>query len=153
MKNLVQIPVSEVMTTRVVTASPYDTLAKIYEVMETRQIRRLPVVDDGKLIGIVSLKDILSSKPSDVKHSAGIEEVFAHLSKLIVSVAMTPDPVTIYQSAPIGHAAELMLGNKIGGLPVLDADGNLAGIVTESDLFRLIVRHWRDENLITSGIG
>ncbi len=152
MQNLVQTAVSEVMSTEVRIVSPYDSLASVYEVFETDNIRRLPVVEDNDLIGIITLKDILSAKPSDIRHRAKVEDIIERLSTLIVSVAMTPDPVTIYQSSPIGHAAGLMLENKIGGLPVINSEKKLVGIITESDLFRIIVKHWQDQNLISSGV-
>jgi CBS domain-containing protein len=55
---------------------------------------------------------------------------------------MTEDPVTISQDATVGEAAQTMLIHKIGGLPVIDQDQNLVGIITESDIFRLVVRDW-----------
>lgn len=153
MKNLVQIPVDEIMNPYVITVTPYMSLAEAYELMVKNSIRRLPVVEDGKkLIGIITLKDVLEAKPSDVKHSLSLEEIYQRLSGLVVSVAMTAKPVTIYQTSTVGHAAELMLDNKIGGLPVLDANGELAGVVTESDIFRLIVKKWQDENILSSGV-
>lgn len=152
MKSLVQESVSDIMNPYVVTVTPYVTLAAAYELLQKNNIRRLPVVDDSKkLIGIITLKDILEAKPSDIKHSLALEEAYRYLSALTVSVAMKNKPVTIYQTSTIGHAAELMLDNKIGGLPVLDANNELAGLITESDIFRLIVKRWRDENYLNSG--
>jgi acetoin utilization protein AcuB len=152
MKSLVQESVSDIMNPYVVTVSPYATLAEAYEIMQKNRIRRLPVVEDGKkLIGIVTLKDVLEAKPSDIKHTLPPEEAYRFLSTLTVAAAMTSRPVTIYQTSTIGNAAELMLDNKIGGLPVMDANDELAGLITESDIFRLIVKRWRDENYLASG--
>ncbi len=140
------------MNPYVVTVTPYVTLAAAYELLQKNKIRRLPVIDDSKkLIGIITLKDILEAKPSDIKHSLSLEEAYRYLSTLTVSVAMKNKPVSIYQTSTIGHAAELMLDNKIGGLPVLDANEELVGLITESDIFRLIVKRWRDENYLNSG--
>ena len=153
MKSLVQESVSDIMNPYVVTVTQYATLAAAYELLQKNKIRRLPVVDDSKkLIGIITLKDILEAKPSDIKHSLPLEEAYRYLSALTVAVAMESKPVTIYQTSTIGHAAELMLDNKIGGLPVLDANGELAGLITESDIFRLIAKRWRDENYLNSGV-
>ncbi len=152
MKSLVQESVSDIMNPYVVTVTPYVTLAAAYELLQKNKIRRLPVIDDSKkLIGIITLKDILEAKPSDIKHSLSLEEAYRYLSTLTVSVAMKNKPVSIYQTSTIGHAAELMLDNKIGGLPVLDANEELVGLITESDIFRLIVKRWRDENYLNSG--
>lgn len=153
MRSLVQEYVSEIMNPYLLTVSLYDTLAQAHEIMAKNKIRRLPVVDKHKkLAGIITLKDVLEAKPSDVRHTMYIEDIYAHLSRLTVSTAMTANPVTIYQTDTVGHAAEVMLEHKIGGLPVLDADGNLAGVVTESDIFRLLVRRWREENTLKSAI-
>ena len=153
MRSLVQEYISEIMNPYLVTVSPYDNLAHAYELLVKNKIRRLPVVDkNNKLIGILTLKDVLEAKPSDVKHTLYIDDIYKHLSGLTVTVAMTGKPITIYQTSTVGNAAELMLEHKIGGLPVLDAGDNLAGLVTESDIFRLIVRRWRDENYLKTSV-
>ena len=153
MRSLVQENVSEIMNPYLITVSPYDTLAQAYELLVKNKIRRLPVVDNNKkLIGILTLKDVLEAKPSDIKHTLYIDDIYKHLSGLTVVVAMTSKPITIYQTSTVGNAAELMLEHKIGGLPVLDAGDGLAGLITESDIFRLIVRRWRDENYFKSAV-
>jgi acetoin utilization protein AcuB len=153
MSSLVQVLVSEIMNPYVITVSPYDTLARAHELLVKNRIRRLPVVDGSKkLIGILTLKDIIEAKPSDLKHTLYIDDIYKHLSGLTVTTAMTSQPITIYQTSTVGNAAELMLEHKIGGLPVLDAADNLAGLITESDIFRLIVRRWRDENYLKTAV-
>jgi CBS domain-containing protein len=153
MKSLVQELVSEVMNPYLVTVSAYDTLARAHELLVKNKIRRLPVVDNNKkLIGILTLKDVLEAKPSDIKHTLYIDDIYKHLSQLAVTTAMTSKPITIYQTSTVGNAAELMLEHKIGGLPVLDAEGNLVGLITESDIFRLIVRMWREENYLKTAV-
>lgn len=153
MKSIVQETVSEIMNPYVITVTPYASLSECYELMQKNQIRRLPVTEEGKkkLVGIITTKDILAAEPSDVKHSLNLEDLYKHLSRLTVSVTMTENPVTIYQTATIGNAAELMLDNKVGGLPVIDANDELVGLLTESDIFRLIVKRWREENILSSG--
>lgn len=153
MNSLVQVLVSEIMNPYVITVSPYDTLARAHELLVKNRIRRLPVVDGSKkLIGILTLKDIIEAKPADLKHTLYIDDIYKHLSGLTVTTAMTRQPVVIYQTSTVGNAAELMLEHKIGGLPVLDAADNLAGLITESDIFRLIVRRWRDENYLKTAV-
>lgn len=149
-QSLVQTYVSDCMSSDLVTVGPYDNLAKAFEILQKDHIRRLPVVYKDKLIGIITLKDILDAKPSDVLHSNNLSEIYKHLSSIIVQLSMTQKPITIYQTETIGHAAELMLDNKIGGLPVIDADDKLVGLLTESDIFRVIVRKWRDENILSA---
>lgn len=150
--NLVQMQISESMTTNLITVSPYATLSEALEIMQNNKVRRLPVVEKGKLAGIITLIDIYQAEPSDVRQSMSLDKLYDQLSKLTVMVAMTKPPVTIYQTDTIGHAAEVMMDNKVGGLPVVDADKKLVGLITESDIFRLIAREWRNENIVNSGV-
>ena len=153
MSSLVQELVSEIMNPYVITVTPYDTLARAHELLVKNRIRRLPVVEGKrKLVGILTLKDIIEAKPSDVKHTLYIDDIYKHLSGLTVTTAMTSKPIAIYQTSTVGNAAELMLENKIGGLPVLDAENSLVGLITESDIFRLIVRRWREENYLKTAV-
>ena len=150
--HLVQMQINESMTTSLITVDPYATLSEALEIMQKNKVRRLPVVEKGNLTGIITLIDIYQAEPSDVRQSMSLDKLYDQLSKLTVMVAMTKNPVTIYQTDTIGHAAEVMMDNKIGGLPVVEADGKLVGLVTESDIFRLIAREWRNENKVSSGI-
>lgn len=140
--------VSEVMNPYLLTVNSFASLAEAYELMKKNKIRRLPVLRDKKLVGIITHRDVLEAKPSDVYHSLTIWELNHLLSTLLVEHVMTHKPITIYQTSTVGHAAEIMLDEKIGGIPVLDANDNLVGIITESDIFRLIVRQWRDDNML-----
>jgi CBS domain-containing protein len=148
---LVHTLVAECMTHFVLNVTPYDSLARAWELMMTNHIRRLPVIDEGRLIGIVTQTDILNAKPADPAHRLALAEVARELDNLIVSTVMTKNPISIYDNDTVGHAAELMLEHKIGGLPVVDTEGNLVGLITESNLFRLLARRWREDNLIFSG--
>ena len=75
------------------------------------------------------------------------EQVANSMSQIIVELVMTEDEdlVKIYQTDTIGHAAELMMENKIGGLPVLNVDHELVGLITESDIFRKLANQWRED--------
>ncbi|MBI3962954.1 MAG: CBS domain-containing protein [Deinococcus sp.] len=125
------------MSKEVVTASPDTTLPDAHALLKQRGIRRLPVVDRGKLVGIVTLGDIREASPSDAT-SLSIYEVHYLLSKLKVREIMTKAPITVTTSDTIREAAQVMLEHKIAGLPVMEG-GKLAGIITESDLFRALV--------------
>ena len=141
--DLVNILVSDVMSSTPVTVDPYTSLAEANEIMQVKKIRRLPVLKKNKLVGIITQTDILDAKPSDIKQPMNIEAMNRYLKDIIVELAMSKDPDTIFQNDTVGHAAKLMLENKIGGIPVTDTNGNLVGMVTESDIFRLIARHWQ----------
>ena len=102
--------------------------------MRRKKIHRFPVVDKkGKLIGIVTHKDLLTASPSTVT-SLSVWEITYLLSQVKVSEAMTRDVITVEEDCPIEDAARLMRDNEIGGLPVM-RDGKVVGIITESDLF------------------
>ena len=123
------------------------SLTDAHELLQEYDIRRLPVVDkQGHLIGIVTLGDVREASPSDAT-SLSIWEVHYLLAKLKIREIMTPDPITIYTTDTIADAANVMLEHKISGLPVVDPDGRLVGVITESDIFRLVVQAWGETNL------
>ena len=148
---LVHTLVKDCMTPSPLTVTPYDTLARAYELMMTERIRRLPVLDGERLAGIITLSDLLALRQPDPGHRKSLAQVAQELDRLVVSTAMQRDPICVHDNDSIGHAAELMLEHKIGGLPVLDAEHKLVGVITESNLFRLLAEHWRTDNLIFSG--
>jgi acetoin utilization protein AcuB len=136
--------VKDWMTREVVTITPKTTLPEAHRLMTEKHIRRLPVVENGHLVGIVNRGDVRGAEPSGAT-SLSIWEVNYLLSRLKVEELMTRRPVSIHQGATIGEAAELMLEHKISGLPVLDGNEQLVGIITESDIFRMIVDAWRQD--------
>lgn len=113
--------------------------------MTVNQIRRIPVVERDKLVGIITLGDILRFKPAEVGRYLSFNELSGKLDSIVVDLVMARDPIVVNQSDELGYAAELMLENKIGGLPVLDASRRLVGLITESDVFRILVHQWREE--------
>jgi acetoin utilization protein AcuB len=129
------------MTQDVITVKPSTTLPEAHQIMMDEEIRRLPVVDDqGILVGIVTLGDVRGAQPSPAT-SLSIWELNYLLSSLNVEKLMTPKPMTIGPDATIGAAARTMLEHRVSGLPVVEADGKLAGIITESDIFSMVVIH------------
>jgi acetoin utilization protein AcuB len=133
-KNLV----SDWMTPNPITIDPKTTLPEAHKLMKECHIRRLPVVDHGKVVGILTLGDIREASPSDAT-SLSIFELNYILAKLTVEKIMTRDPIGIAPSATIREASQLLLEHKIGSLPVVESD-KLVGIITESDIFRVLVQ-------------
>jgi CBS domain-containing protein len=129
------------MTRDVITITPDTSLHEAHRLMTEKRIRRLPVIDHGKLIGIVTLGDVRSAEPSAAS-TLSVWEMNNLLAKLKVSEIMTREPTTISQEATISTVAEIMLEKKFSCLPVVDETGKLVGIITESDIFRLVVREW-----------
>lgn len=134
------------MTQDVITIKPETTLPQAHQIMMDEEIRRLPVVDDnGILVGIVTLGDVRGAQPSPAT-SLSIWELNYLLSSLTIEKIMTPKPMTIDSEATIGEAARTMLEHRVSGLPVVEKDGKLAGIITESDIFSMVVVHEWSEN-------
>jgi len=130
--------VRERMSTKPVTITADVPITEALRIMRQSQVRRLPVLDaEGKLIGIVSEKDLLYASPSPAT-SLSIYEMHYMLSRLKVTELMTPDPVTITPDTLLEEAALIMADNKIGGLPVVE-DGRLVGIITETDIFKVFL--------------
>lgn len=130
------------MTPDPITIAQDTSLTDAHELLRDHNIRRLPVVNrKGELVGIVTLGDIREASPSDAT-TLSIWEMNYLLAKLRIAEIMTPDPITVKATATIAEAARLMLENKVSGLPVLDASGKMVGIITESDIFRLVVQEW-----------
>jgi acetoin utilization protein AcuB len=126
------------MSTKPVTITADVPITEALRIMRQSQVRRLPVLDaEGKLIGIVSEKDLLYASPSPAT-SLSIYEMHYMLSRLKVTELMTPDPVTITPDTLLEEAALIMADNKIGGLPVME-DGRLVGIITETDIFKVFL--------------
>jgi CBS domain-containing protein len=124
------------MSAEVITITPDTTLPQAYNLMKKFNIRRLPVIDYGKLVGIVTMGDIREAKPSK-EVSPSIYELNSILAALKIKRIMSPNPITISTEETIGQAAKLMYENKIGCLPVMEGD-QLVGIITESDIFRVL---------------
>jgi CBS domain-containing protein len=125
------------MTPDPITITPDTSMPEARRIMLEKKIRRLPVVHDGKLVGIVTFGDIREAQPSDAT-TLSVFEMNYLLDRLKAKDFMTEDPITVSPEAAIGEAARLMLDNKVGGLPVVD-DGALVGIITETDLCRLLI--------------
>jgi acetoin utilization protein AcuB len=106
--------------------------------MKENNIRRLPVVDKGKLVGMVTKHDLLEASPSPAT-SLSVFELNYLLAKMKVKEIMKKNPVTITPDTPFEEALKLGQEKKIGSFPVVDK-GKLVGITTESDIIRFVTR-------------
>lgn len=130
--------VREYMTPNPITIDVTTTVVKADRIMRENGIRHLPVLNENILVGIVTLSDILETSPSDTSWLS-ISEPNYLLATLPVEELMTPDPVTIAPDDTVLEAADLMFQHDIGSLPVIEND-NVIGIITETDIFHLVVR-------------
>jgi len=129
--------VKDVMTTEVVTISPETTFSEAMDLIRQKGIRRLPVVKNNKVVGIVTEKDLLSASPSQAT-TLDVWEITSLLSKLKVKQIMRTDVVHVHPNTPIEDAAKIMADKKIGSLVVLEEE-RLVGIITESDIFKVFI--------------
>ena len=129
--------VGERMSHPIISIAPDMPVHDALDMFKRERIRRAPVVKDGKLVGIVSDKDLLNASPSPAS-SLSIWEMNYLLSKITVSEVMSKKVLTVTEETPIEEAARIMADNKIGGLPVM-RDGHVVGIITETDLFKIFL--------------
>ncbi|HKD10439.1 MAG TPA: CBS domain-containing protein [Thermoanaerobaculia bacterium] len=127
--------VRDLMTEKVYTLRPKDDLATLYDLMDSRHVRHVPVVDaDGEIVGLVTHRDLSRSALGpldDLPLSAEREE----LRRRKVRDIMATEPDTIEPDAPLQDAAQMLLENKIGCVPVVEGL-HLVGILTEADFVR-----------------
>ncbi len=124
--------------------TPETTVSDALQLMQEHHIRRLPVVNSHQqLVGLVTWGDLRGAQPSEAT-SLSVYEINYLLARLTVERVMSKEVVTVTPRTTIGDAARLMLRHKIAGLPVMEA-GRVAGILTESDIFRLVVKAWEEE--------
>lgn len=129
------------MTREVISVSPATSVLEAGQMMIEGTIRRMPVIEGEDLVGIVTYGDIRGAR-AEAGAGLNVWDLSYALSRLVVSEIMTPNPVTVTPDTTIGRAAQLILKYMISGLPVVDGQGRLVGIITESDIFRLVVRDW-----------
>ena len=130
--------IKDVMTRNPVTADSETLVLDAQKLMKENNIRRLPVVDKGKLVGIVTKHDLLEAAPSPAT-SLSVFELNYLLAKMKVKEIMKKNPVTITPDTPFEEALRLGQEKKIGAFPVVE-NGKLVGITTESDIIRFVTR-------------
>lgn len=125
--------VRERMTVNPYTIAENAPIFEASELLRKNKIARLPVVKDGKVVGIITRDDLLKISPSAAT-TLSVWELNYVLGKLQVKDGMTKNPITISPDANLEEAALIMRDKDVGALPVVE-DGKLIGIITESDIF------------------
>jgi acetoin utilization protein AcuB len=126
------------MTTPVISVTPNAPIRAAYNLMKETGIRHLPVILKHELVGILSIGDVREASPSDAT-TLSIWEMNYLWDKLTVERAMTDKVITIKDDDRLLEAIHLMLERKISSLPIVDENGYVVGILTESDIFRAVI--------------
>jgi acetoin utilization protein AcuB len=117
--------VSQYMTRTVLTITPQTEFRRAFDMMHSRRIHHLPVVDGGQVVGIVAERDLLLAAANFGSAEVPVAEI------------MHGSPVCVSENAQLKQAARLLVVNHIGSLPVLNSHKALVGIITETDIFKI----------------
>lgn len=126
------------MTKDVITVNADDSMQHAIHILKEHKLRLLPVMNKGELVGIISDGDLKKASPSDAT-SLDIHELIYLTSKIKIKDLMKKNPYRISPDTSAEEAAAIMLEKRISGLPVTDEKGKLTGIITKSDIFRLLI--------------
>ncbi|MFZ5877261.1 MAG: CBS domain-containing protein [Nitrospirota bacterium] len=132
---MAQPTIRELMTPNPITIAHGQTVGKAMELMTRFDIRRLPVIRDGKLTGIVSDRDVrqMAGRPSVKLEKTAADDAYLQLP---VEEVMTLNAITVRETQPAQDAIALMIKHKISGLPVVGRDGVLVGVISEQDILK-----------------
>ena len=132
--------VGDIMTKEVVTITPISSIGAAIELMRQHGFRRLPVVEEGKLVGIVTDRDLRQATNSPLVLRERWYSEFL-LEAIKVRSCMTADPITVEPSTPVVDAARRLRQHKIGGLPVVATNDNhhVVGMVTVTDMLDCLI--------------
>jgi CBS domain-containing protein len=136
--------VRDIMQQKIVTISAGDTLSTVEDIMTLGQVRHMPVVRAGKLVGVVSHRDLLRASLSDLTETGSVRGR-AFLDGVVISRVMSTPPISIDPDAAVAGAARLMAEKKIGCLPVLEGE-TLVGMLTETDVLRYFAEISSDQD-------
>ena len=126
------------MTKNPMTVTADTKVDEVAHLMKKHNFRRLPVVDDGKLVGFLSDSDLMRVAPSPAT-TLSRYEINSLLAKICVRDIMKKDVVSVNVGATIEEAALILYKNKIGGMPVVSNMGAVVGVITETDIFKTFV--------------
>jgi len=130
--------VQEWMSKNVITIDINDSMNTATQLLKENNIKMLPVLEKGNLKGIITDRDLKRASASDA-NSLEIHELLFLLSTLKVESIMSRPAITVFANQTMEETAEILLENKISGAAVLDNNGELAGIITQTDIFKAFI--------------
>lgn len=134
--------VEDLMTSKVFTVEQHDLIDRVFFLIHYERIRHLPVVEKGKVVGIVSDRDLYKalgpkSNSNAIETASGKGTVELHVIPLKVQNIMRRGVLTVQPDSYASEAAAIMADNKVGALPVVNKDGKLVGIISSTDILRV----------------
>jgi acetoin utilization protein AcuB len=126
------------MSKKVVTVDANDSMEEAMRLMKEKEVQMLPVMKGGKLVGIITDRDLKKASASDAT-TLEVHELVYLISKIKVKNIMTPDPITIPFNYTVEEAAEILLHNKISGAPVVDGEGKIIGTISKEEIFKVLI--------------
>lgn len=125
------------MSKPVITVDVHDTMYNLMKLFEQHSIRRAPVMQKGKLVGIISDRDLRRTTHSDAV-LLETHQLVDFIKKISIKENMTPNPITVRTDQTIDEAATLLRKKRISGVPVLDTSEAVVGVITQADIFRAL---------------
>ena len=126
------------MSKPVITVDVDDSMEKTIKLLKKHNIKMLPVLEKNKLVGILTDRDLKRASASDAT-TLDIHELLYLLSKIKVKNIMTKDPITVPSDYTVEETADVLLKNKISGVPVVDHNKKVVGVITQTDLFKVLI--------------
>ena len=126
------------MSKPVITIDADDSMQNATALLKEGHIRILPVMENGKLVGIITDRDLKRASASDAT-TLEIHELLYLLSKIKVKEIMTKDPITARPDYTLEETSRILLEKKISGVPVVNDEGQVIGIITRDDLLRVLI--------------
>jgi acetoin utilization protein AcuB len=126
------------MSTPVITIDIDASMQEAMKLLRENNFRMLPVMKQGQLVGVVTDRDLKRASASDAT-SLEIHELLYLMNKIKVSGIMTPNPITIPHNYTVEETTQILLENRISGAPVVSAENDVIGVITQVDLSRLLI--------------
>jgi len=137
-QEVISMLVKNWMNKPAITIDKNSSMQEAMNLMKTHRISLLPVMDKKRLVGVVTDRDLKKASPSDAT-TLEIHELLYLLSTIKIKDIMSSNPISVPPDFTIEETAELLLANKISGVPVVDKDGSVIGVITHTDLFKVII--------------
>ncbi|MBW1886995.1 MAG: CBS domain-containing protein [Deltaproteobacteria bacterium] len=126
------------MSKGVITVDADDSMSEATRIIKEQNIGMLPVMKNGKLVGVITDRDLKRASASDA-NSLEIHELLYLLLKIKVEEVMSKDPITVPPDFTVEETAEILMKNKISGVPVVDEKEQVVGVITQNDLFKVLI--------------